>query len=281
MRFSQRKKLSPIRETIQNEGMDNALRNRLWNLIIKSFDDQAPKNFFGKDSAINCLKPYWQDFFKLPVDDIPFNFNDAIKSIRNYFFNSQWFQVYDFMEFSAQVIPLNLAKQFIDDCNFVLEQEMSAYRFVGNQLTDITSEEEIESIEAALNSDDQFNGAKQHLHQALMHLSNRINPDFRNSIKESISAVESLCKVITNNPKATLGDAINKMNELKSFHPALTGALNKLYGYTSNADGIRHALLDETSISYHDAKFMLVSCSAFINYFIGILSDSNQLSTDV
>jgi len=38
-----------------------------------------------------------------------------------------------------------------------------------------------------------------------------------------------------------------------------------MYGYTSDADGIRHKLLDEATIDFEDAKFMLVSCSAFVN----------------
>jgi hypothetical protein len=41
-----------------------------------------------------------------------------------------------------------------------------------------------------------------------------------------------------------------------------------MYGYTSDADGIRHALLDQPSLSFEDAKFMLVSCSAFANYLV-------------
>ena len=51
------------------------------------------------------------------------------------------------------------------------------------------------------------------------------------------------------------------------MHPALEQALIKQYGYTSNEGGIRHALSDNSlAPSYADAKFMLVSCSAFINY---------------
>jgi len=41
---------------------------------------------------------------------------------------------------------------------------------------------------------------------------------------------------------------------------------SKLYGYTSDSDGIRHALLKENKLNFEDAKFMLVSCSAFVNY---------------
>jgi hypothetical protein len=98
--------------------------------------------------------------------------------------------------------------------------------------------------------------------------SDRKNHDYRNSIKEAISAVESFCKIVTNNDKAELGDALKEIESQVKLHAALKAAFTKLYGYTSNADGIRHALMDEPNVGFEDAKFMLVSCSAFINYLI-------------
>jgi hypothetical protein len=35
--------------------------------------------------------------------------------------------------------------------------------------------------------------------------------DFRNSIKESISAVEAMCQILTGDDKATLGQALKKL----------------------------------------------------------------------
>ena len=46
-------------------------------------------------------------------------------------------------------------------------------------------------------------------------------------------------------------------------------AFTCLYGYTSDSGGIRHALTEDDVVpNFEDAKFMLVSCSAFINYLI-------------
>jgi len=42
----------------------------------------------------------------------------------------------------------------------------------------------------------------------------------------------------------------------------------KLYGYTSDEDGIRHAILNDPELGFAEAKFMVVSCSAFVNYLI-------------
>jgi hypothetical protein len=99
-------------------------------------------------------------------------------------------------------------------------------------------------------------------------LSDRSAPDHRNSIKESISAVESLCKNLTSDPTATLGQALKPLEDKGIIHPALKSALAKLYGYTSDSGGIRHAMLDEPCLTFSDSKFMLVVCTAFANYLV-------------
>jgi hypothetical protein len=86
-----------------------------------------------------------------------------------------------------------------------MQHEASAYRFLGTKLTPIISEPEIQSIEDASSEQDRFNPASSHLATALRHLSARDSPDYRNSIKESISAVEAACQIITRDPKARWG----------------------------------------------------------------------------
>ena len=45
-------------------------------------------------------------------------------------------------------------------------------------------------------------------------------------------------------------------------------AFKDLYGYASDENGIRHGGIDFKNVPPEDAKFMLVSCSAFVNYLI-------------
>jgi hypothetical protein len=143
---------------------------------------------------------------------------------------------------------------------------MSAWRIIGNQVVRLTSCEEIEAVEAAQAVVGKYEPVATHISTALRHLSDRKSPDYRNSIKEAISAVESMCRVITNDPKATLRDALKKLEKAGvKIHPSLKIAFDKLYGYTSDQGGIRHSLLDQSSIDFDDAKFMLVSCCAFVN----------------
>jgi hypothetical protein len=95
------------------------------------------------------------------------------------------------------------------------------------------------------------------------------NPDYRNSIKESISAVESMRRTLTGDPNATVGAALNVIEDKVGLHGALKASLSNLYGYTSDEDGIRHAMLEKPDITFNDTKVLLVSCSAFVNYITG------------
>lgn len=130
----------------------------------------------------------------------------------------------------------------------------------------ITSEEEIELIESALTNQEIYSPVKTHLKAAVHHLSNFENPDYRNSIKESISAVESYCSIITGVKKSSLDTGLAYLEKNHNLSPSLKSAFLKLYGYASGNNGIRHALLEEPNINQEDANYMLVICSAFINY---------------
>ena len=279
MLFSKRKGFNSVKDTIQKDGMDDSLRHGLWNALhicIWEANEYSDYNkTFRSSNLYNLFLNYWHNLFKQPLDNIPNNAGRVISQLREVYYGREWYEVYDFIEFTAQNCPEDLSGGFVSFCNCVLEDELSAYRFVDTQLTDITSEEEIESIEEAINSSTKFSGASEHLKTSLGFLSDRKFPDYRNSIKESISAVESLCKAISEDPKATLSAALNRIEENHNLHPAFKKALSNLYGYTSDSGGIRHALLEEDSISYSDAKFMLVSCSAFINYILGKVSEKN------
>ena len=160
-------------------------------------------------------------------------------------------------------------RKFMETCNAVLESELSAYRFVGDKIVPMTSPDEIAEIEKALQVKGALHPIRNHLERALDLISDRRTPDYRNSIKESISSVEAICRLITGDTNATLGQALKQLEDKHiALHGALKNAFSNLYGYTSSAQGIRHALLEEPSLDFEDAKFMLVSCSAFTNYLI-------------
>ncbi len=262
--FSQRNGFATIKSSIQINDIDDDLRRQIWN----SFHDEFYFRIKDNERHNLCFL-FCKDFHKVPSDEINqynSNFCYTIKlAIKEVILNSPWFIVYDLIEFIVLLAPDKI--NFDKILNDVLCKELSAYRVVDKFVIQITNDEELNSIDEALNNIVDWKSVETHLKTSISLFANRLNPDFRNSIKEAISAVESLCIIITGDKDATLGKALAIIEKKHTIHGALKQSLNALYGYTSGASGIRHALLEtDFEVGFEEAKFMLVSCSAFINF---------------
>lgn len=249
--------------------MDDALRNRLWNNIIEDLVECLPHEKVKVSIRVEVFKLIRRDFLVLTMEDMPidrhpfFSFKAALK---DWFFKAEWDERYDLIEYLAEFDVFTKGR-YIDNVNTSLKKEVAGYRIIDKTIVQITDEQEIQAIEDAMFASDKYRPVNEHLKAALDLLADRQNPDFRNSIKESISAVEAFCKIIAQDEKATLSKALAIIEKQHSLHSSLKEAYNKLYGYASDADGIRHAMIENgNAVEFEDAKFMLVTCSAFINY---------------
>ena len=268
--FSQRMGITPAEPPLQVDSLDADARMAIWNAMYKAFPTlftNSPISFldYGVQSLCESL---WAHYFKKNLANLHTTtpLREAIQQaiLLN---TAKWNEIFDLCEYLL-CAKTEGAKSFHYTLSEALEANNVGYRVVGNEICPITSETELQAIDTALNLPDRFAGARKHLQTALQLFSDRENPDYRNSIKESISAVESVCMVLINNSSASLGDAL-KLLEKKGIeiHPCLKIGLSKLYGYTSDEGGIRHAMIEEgSSVSQEDALFMLVSCSAFCHY---------------
>ncbi|NCI77898.1 AbiJ-NTD4 domain-containing protein [Acinetobacter kanungonis] len=276
MGFSERYGYKPVREIIQKESIDDILKNKLWSILYDQIFEKYSKYPRYTDLFSNLISKIWIDLFKLPLDEKP-SAQRFTSIIKKYLYDGEWYIFYDLIEFivknkrgstsfgyTTAYSQINL----INAINEALETEASAYRIINEQITEITSEQEIQSIEDALENTNPYAGVQQHLNQALKLMSDRQKPDYRNSIKESISCVEALAMQLLEDDSITLGKAIPKLKTKYSLHPVLMESLNKLYGYTSDEDGVRHGSPNSSTVTYIDAKFMLVACTNFINYLI-------------
>jgi len=273
MLFSQRKGLKPVRSLLQIDDIDVELRNGLWNALqLTVWGSESTSYNDLEDTDLQWLFTLvWHKYFKKPIDTLPYKAADAIKTVRDYFFRCEWYEVYDFVEFISG--HMEKPEELINVTNSVLKRELAGYRLIDKKIVQVTSEEEVASIELALENTGKLAGTHAHLKTSLAMLADRKNPDYRNSVKEAVSAVESIAQVLSGDSSATLGSALKVLEKRSLIHPALKASLSSLYGYTSDAEGIRHAMLQEPSLTFIDAKFMLVSCTAFINYLVGKASE--------
>lgn len=135
-------------------------------------------------------------------------------------------------------------------------------------ICDITNDGELKSVEDA--SMDNSQGVREHIKKAVELYALRPEGDYRNSIKESISAVEAICRELTG--ESTLGKAISRLekNGVVLQSQFKQGLIN-IYNYTNDeATGIRHAMMDVEggyAPTQDEAYYMLITCSALVNYF--------------
>ena len=262
--FSQRHGLVPTRTDLQVDFIDRELRTRLYNAFYEHFVEAVTTDGFWTINPVHVH--IWTEHLVQRRDLI--GQNAFLSVVLERFTKGAWYEVYDLVEFSAL-----LDESFLRDVNRVLEAQFAGYRFVGTRLVPITSPDEIGAIETALaasTATGTLSGVREHLEAALDLFANRSKPDYRNAIKEAISAVEYLARKLVGQP-TTLGDALKRIASTGTvdIHPALKGAFSQLYGWTSDGSGIRHALTDQAAdITPEDARFMIVACSAFVNYLI-------------
>jgi hypothetical protein len=265
MNFSERNGLKPSPTQLMPGQMPQQLRASLWNTLhIALWDtDGFMYSRSGMGTIDEFSKALWFQHFKLPFSKIPGTSANILKTLEQHFFGCSWNEVYDFLEATMSISKGSRLQLLL---NVVLERELAAYRIVDGRFVQITSETELAALTEALSARDRFAPTVLHLQRALELLSDRSNPDFRNSIKESVSAVEACARTLTGRENATLGDALKLLEKDHGLHKALKDGFSKLYGYTSDEHGIRHAMHEEPSLGIAEAKFFLLSCTSFINY---------------
>lgn len=268
--FSIRLGIEAKGQILQIDQISEELKHSIWNLFCTMFsiDNGLQWPYFARMVALN--------FRKTPIDDLPPYPNASRKWVKDYYYGLMWNKCYELLEFvvrnAEQLTDKQLSKiQVTKLSNRILEDERSGFRFIEGQLTPISNKIELDEISETIKvtSKSGFEGANKHIQNAINLFSDKSSPDYRNSIKESISAVESVAKIIGKEKSQGLRSALDAVNKVIPIHASLREGFIKLYGYTSDEGGIRHAITeDHNNIGFDEAKYMLVTCSSFINFLI-------------
>ncbi len=261
-----------IEKTIQYESISDELRRRIWNLFYQCEIKEGGLSSKRIGLALNggqTIEEKIVDRCGLLINPVGKGRTAEEQLKDNILKFFRWYEVYDFVELHLSYLNDDEKKERIKKYNELFEQEKAGYRIVSGEIAPITNESEIRIIEQA--TDTAFESVNQHMQKALNFYSDIKGPDYENSIKESISAVEAMCCIITgmSGANSSLGKTIKKLKENGiHIHSSMENAFSSLYGYTSDEDGIRHGGIDFKNAPAEDAKYMLISCSAFVNYLI-------------
>ena len=272
--FSEAHGMGSCNTQMQIDDLDDRTRIILFNCVSDSLKEQFNRNFdnnslFRQEDHL-CRGIMTFALNQRTNSNDHYSVSDIIKIAEKVFDNALFNEVFDFLELLANhrydKYEDGKRKSFYGLINSIFEMEYVGYRFVDGRITPITDKNEIGSIEDACNNE--FEGTRAHIKKAVGFIADREHKDYQNCIKESISAVESICSIIAGQKKSSLDDALKNLQKKGvKIHPQLELAFSKLYAYTNSEKGVRHANgMFESNVTFEEAKFMLVSCSAFVNY---------------
>jgi len=100
--FSQRMGFTSVKKVFQVDSMDEDLRTALWN----DFYNYLWTKFPGTTaySVYSYMTDIWTSYFRKAVDQVP-DLAVFLYHVRKYFFECEWYSVYDFMEVTVNIIP--------------------------------------------------------------------------------------------------------------------------------------------------------------------------------
>lgn len=196
--FSERYGYVKVSDVIIRERITIEIQNAICTCFDKLVDIYKLAGFSYADSEYVELEQHvWTKFLNQRLA----HYNHYDYCLVRYIEDSskQWFQKLDlietcikYMHYRDSFYRFDSSKRFAQLLNSEFERLNFAYRIVGNEIVEITSEQEIKAIENAI--DKSPSNIKMHLNSALEKYAQRPTGDYRNSIKESISAVEAFCR---------------------------------------------------------------------------------------
>jgi hypothetical protein len=272
--FSQAQGLEPFPEPLRLGELPKPVRNAVFAVLMAQLESSTEYSSRGRRVVgvwLEMLRRKHVHIDHAPPDELRTTYSEVLAAFKYFCFSWPFNMLLDVLEFFArQQVP---GQRFLArELNATFEQYRVPYRLVepGPSIIPLATEEEGRAVQeafAALGADE-FAGARKHLRDAGTYLGQPGRD--ADSIRESIHAVEAVCRLLADKPSATLSDALSVLNRKVPLHGAFADALDRLYGYTSDEKGIRHSLLDdEAAVDQVDAQFMFGTCAAFVSYLIG------------
>ncbi len=116
-----------------------------------------------------------------------------------------------------------------------------------------------------------YSNAEKHFRSAIEHQNKQA---WKESINESIKALESVAVTIKETPKPTLGSAIVAIRKDGKVHTTLCDAMNAIWSFTNKGSGIRHGQPEKddqmsdqvNAVARKESGLMLLICMQFAVY---------------
>lgn len=273
--FSQAEGLAPLPSQLRLGEISTELRSVLWAYLVDELRrTRSGGRGMGAREQVGApwygiLRDAHRFLYHFPADEFDPVLTKVMDTYKRLMWEGAYNQIFDFLQFAMR--HSKHLHSLAEDIDRILRRCRAAYTIIdeGPTIVPIGSESEVRALVQAFKTtvSEGFPGAGKHLRLAVEALNGE---RFGDSVRESVHAVESAARVLSEDAKVTLAPAIHQLETKLGMHPAFKKALVALYGYTSDEAGIRHSLLeDEARVDMHDALFMLGACASFVTFLIG------------
>ena len=280
--FSDRNNIDSIPKEMQIDDLDERSRKSIYNLWSEIYVECRNACNYERGNWDEVINPIYTKLYNQTLGPLKsIKENALIAIIENTILNDKYNKIFDLLEYTTKLFEIVITydtrilrrDSYYKRYNNLFEAEYIGYRFIDEIIVPITDPIEVQSIKQAFS--DSYNKVREHLSKANRFLSDRDNPDYENSIKESISALEALAQIITktNGAQATFGKMSEKLVEQGVITSGMKAAFSALYGIASNCRGVRHSGNNGDEVSFEEAKYNLVISTAFVNYVMSKMKD--------
>jgi hypothetical protein len=281
--FEQAEGAERLPRQLQLGELSQELRSYLWAVIYSSLGKSIRRESIGGE--VYFIDP-WLSLLRSKhllrdhkmVDEFSAYSQPLIDEIKYIYSFGDYVEVLGFTQWvlRQKECPVDLA----NGVKTALRLARSAYTlYCGDTIAPVSSEEEANALEAALNATDskKMIGPHQHLKLSAEQLT---QGNWAAGVRESIHAVEAAAKIFEPSAK-TLEPALTSLSKQGVIHGALRSGFSSLYGFTSDEKGIRHSLSDksEPDVDEVDAQYMLGACAAFVSYLVSRVREGRSRAT--
>jgi hypothetical protein len=195
-----------------------------------------------------------------------------------------WMEFFDFIELAGKELILKgddpfqaetySFESYRSKVNALFEEDLIGWRLDNSsELTRNIPQTLTSRVESTKNLiDNSFEPAREHYKKAVQYLyQHPIDP--ANSIKEIVSALESIGKILYPGT-STLGDVIKRIKKSDTHPKLLLDAYEKFYAYANATPSIRHGHTEVVNVTIHEAELLLHSGIALIRYLVDTSDNS-------
>lgn len=267
--FSQRHGIREVPGPPQLEEISPQARNSLWSALWRHLEGTAEATDYDRylgEPWRTVLASVHQELNGEPLDDFDKRLRGWRLSCKTVLRSQPYHECFDLLE-TIMRHP-ECPGEFVQEVAEIFQHQL-ACRIDTSYLPTVipaATKQESDTLLRALQDleDAGLGGAAKHLREAGQRI---IRQDWPGGVRESIHAVESVARQVAPGSADTLREALAVLVRQQGLHGALKKGFGALYGYASDEQGIRHALLeDESKVTQDEAIYMIGACAAFCSY---------------